>query len=270
MVSKAATAAPRESRITYVLVIVLFYVVTSIAALLLGMIQPSLHIPQVVIQLTQFGPTIGVLAVLLLFSKRLNLHLALGFSLQDFVWKRVFVAVVSIFVIFVLSASVIRLTGYPVGYSDPAALPYSFLLILLAQFIGAAGEECGWRCFLQPYLQSRLKVLTSSIIVGLLWGLWHIGIFAHGLAFTASFLLTSVALSVMLGELLRHARGNNLLIATVLHTCMNIGLLLFFNEESGNVFSMATVAVCSALIAIALYMFNSRNRHRLAKGVVGS
>jgi membrane protease YdiL (CAAX protease family) len=39
----------------------------------------------------------------------------------------------------------------------------------------SAGEEIGWRGFAQPLLQSRLGWFKGTLVVGLFWGLWHIG-----------------------------------------------------------------------------------------------
>ena len=250
-----------EKKLFYVLAVVIYYIVTSIAALLLGMIQPATHIPEIIIQLTQFGPSIGVIAVLLIFSKKLNLHLALGFQLNSIVLKRILTAVLLVVVIFVLSIVWFKMNGNNIDYSSPGSLSQPFLIIVIAQFIGAAGEEFGWRCFLQPFLQSRLGVLFSSILVGLLWGLWHVGIFAQGPAFAGFFLLMAITLSIIMGELLRHSKGNHLFISTIFHALINIGLLLFFNEENGDVFAMGTVAIVCTIISICVYFFNNLTSH---------
>jgi len=49
-------------------------------------------------------------------------------------------------------------------------------LILLAMFTDGGGllEETGWRGFAQPLLQRRISPLTACLIIGALWGLWHI------------------------------------------------------------------------------------------------
>jgi len=250
-----------EKKSFYFLAIVIYYIITSVAALLLGMVQPSTHIPEIIIQLTQFGPTIGVITILLIFSKKLNLHLALGFRLNSIVLKRILTAVLLVVIIFVLSIVWFKMNGHNILYSNPDSLSQPFLIILIAQFIGAVGEEFGWRCFLQPFLQSRLGVLFSSILVGLLWGLWHVGIFAEGPAFAGFFLLMAITLSIIMGELLRHSKGNHLFISTTFHALINIGLLLFFNEEDGNVFAMGTVAVVCTVVSIGVYLFNNFTSH---------
>ena len=48
----------------------------------------------------------------------------------------------------------------------------SFLWILL--FGGPLNEEPGWRGFALPRLQSRYSPLVASIILGAIWGFWHV------------------------------------------------------------------------------------------------
>jgi len=50
-------------------------------------------------------------------------------------------------------------------------LPTAFQLLGLPIF--PWGEEIGWRGFAQPRLQAGLHWLPASIIVGVMWGLWH-------------------------------------------------------------------------------------------------
>ncbi|HEY5158902.1 MAG TPA: type II CAAX endopeptidase family protein [Anaerolineales bacterium] len=50
----------------------------------------------------------------------------------------------------------------------------SFLLLLV---LGPLSEEIGWRGYALGRLQTRWNALTSSLIVGLVWALWHLPLF---------------------------------------------------------------------------------------------
>jgi uncharacterized protein len=43
--------------------------------------------------------------------------------------------------------------------------------------LGPLSEEFGWRGYLLNKLQQRWNALTSSIVVGIVWGLWHLPLF---------------------------------------------------------------------------------------------
>ncbi len=47
-------------------------------------------------------------------------------------------------------------------------------VLLLITFVGALGEETGWRGYALPQLQRRFSPLTSSLILAVLWFLWHL------------------------------------------------------------------------------------------------
>jgi membrane protease YdiL (CAAX protease family) len=59
------------------------------------------------------------------------------------------------------------------GYLFVAQLG-SFLPLLI---IGPLSEEIGWRGYALERLQTRWSALTSSLIVGLVWALWHLPLF---------------------------------------------------------------------------------------------
>jgi len=50
----------------------------------------------------------------------------------------------------------------------------SFLSLLI---LGPLSEELGWRGYALGRLQTRWNALTSSLIVGLVWALWHLPLF---------------------------------------------------------------------------------------------
>jgi len=77
----------------------------------------------------------------------------------------------------------------------------SFLPLLI---LGPLSEETGWRGYALERLQTRWNALTSSLIVGLVWALWHLPLFMMvgtpqhelGLPFIG-FLITLVTSSIL-------------------------------------------------------------------------
>ncbi len=57
--------------------------------------------------------------------------------------------------------------------TNPASIILSILFATLFPFI----EELGWRGYLLDRLQERYSVLVSSLILGILWSLWHLPTF---------------------------------------------------------------------------------------------
>lgn len=61
------------------------------------------------------------------------------------------------------------------GAGDAAGLP-SVLSAFLPAVLFALGEEIGWRGFLLPQLLRRRSRLASSLIIGMIWCVWHLPI----------------------------------------------------------------------------------------------
>jgi membrane protease YdiL (CAAX protease family) len=62
------------------------------------------------------------------------------------------------------------------GNRAPDLAPGTQLLPILlgAVLTGAMGEELGWRGTALPLLQARWNALVSSLVLGVLWGLYHV------------------------------------------------------------------------------------------------
>jgi membrane protease YdiL (CAAX protease family) len=110
----------------------------------------------------------------------------------------------------------------------PVAAPF------VAQFIGACGEELGWRCFRQPTMRTRAGPVLTGVVVGVIWGLWHVQVIAVGPAYPLGFLAGTVGMSVVLSRPLRSAGSPDLLVAGLFHFLVNIALLVLLDEESGH------------------------------------
>jgi uncharacterized protein len=135
-------------------------------------------------------------------------------------------ALVGIPVIVVLS--VIVMPGVLGSFQGLGALPPLPLLGVFVYVLflgGALGEEPGWRGFALPRLQSLHGPLVGSLILGPLWGLWHLPLFwTPWNEFTAPnvvvFVLSTTSLAVMYTWAFNNTKGS-LLISILIHAAFN-------------------------------------------------
>jgi membrane protease YdiL (CAAX protease family) len=122
-----------------------------------------------------------------------------------------------------LAVGVYALLGNPVTSFAPARalLP----IALAAIYTGATGEELGWRGFALPRMQARWNALVSSLILGVLWGLYHYpawlipGTPQESVPF-AAFMLGVLPFTVFISWVFNHARGS-LIVAFLAHFAFN-------------------------------------------------
>jgi len=86
------------------------------------------------------------------------------------------------------------------------------------------GEEMGWRGYILPRLQARYNAVVSSLVVGVIWGFWHLpkffGTGASGERSLLWFTIFSIALSILFTWLYNQTRGS-LLLVTLFHASSN-------------------------------------------------
>jgi membrane protease YdiL (CAAX protease family) len=86
-------------------------------------------------------------------------------------------------------------------------------------------EELGWRGFALPMLQRRFSALTASVILGVIWGVWHLpSFFISGMNQTnfaiPAFILGTVALAVLI-TVVYNGTGGSVLLAFLIHWLHN-------------------------------------------------
>jgi membrane protease YdiL (CAAX protease family) len=113
-----------------------------------------------------------------------------------------------------------------IGPVKPLAIGYMFAPSVLAAFItGPLGEEAGWRGFLLPHLLRRYSPLAGSIILGVLWSMWHVPLYYNSnfstVLGTTRFTVAVISLSILMTILLLKGRSS-VLLAIVMHWATNI------------------------------------------------
>lgn len=124
------------------------------------------------------------------------------------------------------------LTGIPADFSQPlvrevAPLDAPLPLLVVPWFVFELltnGEEMGWRGYVLPRLQAKHSALVASLIVGVIWGVWHLpkflGTGASGERSFVWFGIAHMALSVLYTWLYNNTRGS-LLLVTLFHASGN-------------------------------------------------
>jgi len=106
------------------------------------------------------------------------------------------------------------------------ALIFSALLNLL--ITGPLGEELGWRGFALPRLLKRFSPFTASLILGAIWGVWHLpAFFVSTLVQSGIFLpifLFGALCTSMLATWTFQRTGGSVLITVLLHYMFNFSL----------------------------------------------
>lgn len=107
------------------------------------------------------------------------------------------------------------------GETRPVVMLAAIVLSTWAQ----AGEEVGWRGFALPRLTRRFGLIGASLLLGLVWAVWHLPLFflpagdTYGQSFPL-FLAEVTAMSVALAWLFWRTEGS-LLLVMVLHAAIN-------------------------------------------------
>ena len=141
--------------------------------------------------------------------------------------------------------------------SDKASL----LLMGIAVGLGAGiFEELGWTGFAVSGLRPRYGVLTTGLIVGLLWGAWHflVNVWASGSASGALSLaiyLPAILFTLLVGQLPAfrvlmvwvYDRTGSLLVAILMHTSLTASTLIFAPLATGVAPLTVALAYAAAL-----------------------
>ena len=114
-------------------------------------------------------------------------------------------------------------------FTEPLPISGGILAILTTLLLAAIKgpiEEFGWRGFALPLIQRHVAPFWAGIILGFIWGIWHLPAFLisgtqqSAWSFTPFFLGT-IAISVLLTTLFNVSRGSILLSALMHFQFMN-------------------------------------------------
>lgn len=221
-----------------ILRVALFTVLTFLFTVILGGTQEATGLAAGWLILPQLAPGLAAAVMVALF-RRDDLRLSLGAPAG----RRWLLALLA----GPLAAAVLFLVWRPA----PGELPAPLWLLLPGMAAGALGEEMGWRGYLHKRLDARLAPLVSSVMVGVLWASWHIGLYQNGAVYMGFVVLLMVSYSVVLYGLLART-GFNVWLAAAFHLGINLGNLPFLGVINELPFIAANALLWAGIAAVVV------------------
>ena len=207
-----------------------------------------------------------VCLILLLFEKKeVKAQYGLRFAgkKRGISWYYIFMFLVLYFLRLLLSCVIenekdmfVDIMLSPNTYLMMLLLVVNFFLVYTAFF----GEEYGWRFFFQPMLQKRFGLKGGVLILGVLWGLWHlpINIFYYSpdtwIISVILQIITCVSFAIFFG--FGYMKTENIWVAVAMHYINNnmIPVITGSTDISNQVYSWKDVPV-TIIVNIVFIIF---------------
>lgn len=164
------------------------------------------------------------------------------------------------------------LTLATVGMTDtepvlPGVMVFAMYLpgLLVQMITTGLAEEPGWREFAMPRMQNRYGPLVATLVVGVLWGAWHLPLFltdwgggrGHDLMGVVEFMVTALAFSTVMTWVFNRS-GESMPLVMLLHTSVNNFFSMAWSDmfptltdkQGSQAFLMAAVTVALILLAV--------------------
>ena len=209
----------------------------------------------------RFGPLLGAVVATVAVDRR---------SFRDFVLERLgSLAPWWLWPLALLSPALVVLTALAVAAASGDTLgefnDLATLYLIVPAFVGVLalggplGEEAGWRGLALDPMQARLGPLWASVLLGLVWGLWHLPLFLD-----ATQVQHGLPLAVYLGQTTATSfvytwvwnRSTSLPLVIALHTSTNLsaGVFPLLVPEAASQRPFVVAVLLSAVAALALVL----------------
>ncbi len=138
-------------------------------------------------------------------------------------------------------------------------LPVFFVITLVG---GPLGEEFGWRGFALPRLQEKWNPMLASVIIGVIWGLWHLPQFFNpnaihyelGLTRFPLYLLAEIGLATIMTWVYNKTRGSLLVGGFIYHNADNFWGMVLLTQAT---MSTALSGSDTAHVDLQLWMIST-------------
>jgi membrane protease YdiL (CAAX protease family) len=213
------------------------------------------------------GPTLSAVVIIAVLEGRTGLGAFLKRYIQwraEIIWWLIvlfgILVALNIVATFILGLSVLTEFFKNIGL----ILPTYLLTLIVGVILGPLWEEPGWRGFALPRLQEQYGPIVGSIILGVIWAVWHApGYFGGWMASVFPALLVyCIGFSILATWVYNNTRGS-ILLMILLHSSSNAAIsvgarVLPTNLSEGMhafVFSGWIPALMGGVVAILILIF---------------
>jgi len=126
-------------------------------------------------------------------------------------------------------------------------MPVMLLNIFTVAMMTGGNEEYGWRGVLQPMMQRQMSPLTATLVIAVVWELWHLplvvsGFYGDGPVAGILILRLFIAFlfSVWLTVIYNYSRGS-IFLCVIFHACINVQIGLFVGTQFSYVLAILIV-----------------------------
>lgn len=154
--------------------------------------------------------------------------------------------VIALGILFILPQCLI--SGYENGFTI-----FAIIVMIPMMLLGGGLEEAGWRYILQPELEKKYKFVISTLIVSVIWWLWHLplfyiqGVSQYGQSYLA-FGINVLGLTFALASIRKNT--NSIWLCVLFHCIVNSlsGIYIINNNIIGNVVTTIILIFSSFLL----------------------
>ena len=260
---------PKIPFIIYIVFTIIIIGLTLVSVFFLGQLE---QIVSIVVLVSSIFLLLGIL------GEKKKKRTAYNLDLKNF--RKVVLVVLLFIVLYFLRVGIYHLFSSDISgflaYFSIEKVGYALSLIF-AFFLSMApffGEEYGWRYFLQPILQKKFGMVKGLIVLGILWGLWHLplNLFYYSAQGSEIYsLVNQIFICIGFSVIFGFAYGyTGSIWASVLMHFFNNNLILFFTDTMDTTviqnqelnFETVIVNAVLSLVLYGVFIFSKYNRDK--------
>lgn len=192
----------------------------------------------------QFAPALALVVLLVVRqNKGVIFDIKQRFGISKKGWTYCLASIAALSAVFFIFSYSLNLLNNTFSQWETPSLTISILCIIA----GCIAEEIGWRGFLLPALNQKLPLISSALVVGIIWGAWHFD-FENGIVGYLFSIMFMTALSIIISWVQVKSNGS-IIPAILIHFFINMcAHTILFNMSFSMYQILSAILACVGFI----------------------